>query len=327
MTSVRAVPETFETMAPFVSQVAGIEERPLWSVMIPTFNCAKYLRRTLESVLAQDPSRDAMQIEVVDDCSTKDDPERVVHEVGQGRVHFYRKPENGGATHNFNTCIERSRGALVHILHGDDFVSPGFYSAIAAAAEAHKDLAAFACRSFVVDEDDVISSVSLRLPTLETAGREQEAFFYTNPLLTPGVVIRRSFYEQHGGFIPALVHTADWEMWSRAFLLGGGVALPQVLANYREFKGNDTSRLVRTAENLRDVERLFAIFRFRYAGFDTARGNLMLAYKAKTQALRFLEAGDREALAANRKFYVTKRGYLIKDFIARKIRRLTTSRE
>src|SRR5262249_49179546 len=43
--------------------------RPLWSVMIPTFNCASYLRETLRSVLTQDPGRDVMQIEVVDDCS------------------------------------------------------------------------------------------------------------------------------------------------------------------------------------------------------------------------------------------------------------------
>jgi cellulose synthase/poly-beta-1,6-N-acetylglucosamine synthase-like glycosyltransferase len=30
-------------------------DRPFWSVMIPTYNCAKYLAQTLESVLSQDP--------------------------------------------------------------------------------------------------------------------------------------------------------------------------------------------------------------------------------------------------------------------------------
>ena len=45
--------------------------RPLWSVMILTYNCSNYLRETLVSVLAQDPGAYVMQIEVVDDHSTK----------------------------------------------------------------------------------------------------------------------------------------------------------------------------------------------------------------------------------------------------------------
>ena len=55
--------------------------RPLLSVMIPTYNCANYLRETLTSVLTQDPGVELMQIEVVDDHSTKDDPEAVVREL------------------------------------------------------------------------------------------------------------------------------------------------------------------------------------------------------------------------------------------------------
>jgi glycosyltransferase involved in cell wall biosynthesis len=81
---------------------AGIA-RPLWSVMIPTYNCAHFLRRTLESVLDQDPGPDFMQIEVVDDCSTADDPRTVVDQIGCGRVGFYRKPQNEGAIKNVNT--------------------------------------------------------------------------------------------------------------------------------------------------------------------------------------------------------------------------------
>ena len=84
--------------------------RPRWSVMIPTYHCADYLAHTLRSVLRQDPGPDAMQIEVVDDRSERDDPERVVRDVGGGRVSFFRQPQNVGHVRNFNTCLQRSRG-------------------------------------------------------------------------------------------------------------------------------------------------------------------------------------------------------------------------
>jgi glycosyltransferase involved in cell wall biosynthesis len=47
---------------------------PLWSVMIPTFRCARFLRQTLASVLSQDPGPDVMQIDVVDDGSSNNTP-------------------------------------------------------------------------------------------------------------------------------------------------------------------------------------------------------------------------------------------------------------
>ena len=120
---------------PRIERVAEGTPRPLWSVMIPTYNCARILATDARKRLSQDPGADNMQIEVVDDCSTKDDPEAVVREVSGGRVGFYAKPKNGGATANFNTCIEHSRGHLIHILHGDDYVLPGFYDRIATLAE------------------------------------------------------------------------------------------------------------------------------------------------------------------------------------------------
>src|SRR6266404_6785487 len=99
----------FDSKPPAIAPVQDGVHRPLWSVMIPAFNCAKYLQQTLESVLAQDQGSDQMQIEVVDDCSTTDDPKAVVEEVGKGRVAFHRKPKNEGAITNFNACIQRTR--------------------------------------------------------------------------------------------------------------------------------------------------------------------------------------------------------------------------
>src|SRR3954454_6914734 len=46
---------------PDIAPVTNGAPRPYWSVMIPTFNCANYLRETLESVLAQDPGPQHME--------------------------------------------------------------------------------------------------------------------------------------------------------------------------------------------------------------------------------------------------------------------------
>ena len=70
MTTVRDF-EYRDPIAPLPQEAA----RPKWSVMIPAYNCARFLAATLESVLAQDPGPAQMQIEVVDDCSS-DDPKK-----------------------------------------------------------------------------------------------------------------------------------------------------------------------------------------------------------------------------------------------------------
>src|ERR1035437_9842369 len=101
--TIHRVTADVQTDVPLILPVPASIERPLWSVMIPTFNCARFLRRTLESVLDQDPGPELIQSEVVDDCPTADEPRTVVDQIGRGRVGFYRKPQNEGAVRNFNT--------------------------------------------------------------------------------------------------------------------------------------------------------------------------------------------------------------------------------
>ena len=90
-------------------------KRPLWTVVIPTYNCANYLKETLASVLAQDPGEAIMEIIVVDDHSTKDDPEAIVKEFGQGRVKFIRQEKNVGKVKNYETGLTASRGRYIPV--------------------------------------------------------------------------------------------------------------------------------------------------------------------------------------------------------------------
>jgi glycosyltransferase involved in cell wall biosynthesis len=192
-------------------------DKPLWSVMIPTYNCARSLHKTLASVLMQDPGSHIMQIAVVDNCSTQDDPEAVVTEVGKGRIEFYRNPHNLGSTSNFNRCIELSNGRLIHILHGDDYVFEGFYCKLQSIFELHPQIGAAFCRSMHVDESGKVLYVwDLELSksgVLNNTWLQKIATRFCVP--APAMVVRREVYENLGGYNSQLVGADDWEMWVR----------------------------------------------------------------------------------------------------------------
>ena len=110
-----------------IRSIINDEQRPKWSVVIPTYNCAKYLKDCLNSVLNQDPGLEQMEIIVVDDCSTEDNPKLVVDELGKDRIRFFQQKTNVGKSKNYATGLNMSRGRFVHLLHGDDTVDSGFY--------------------------------------------------------------------------------------------------------------------------------------------------------------------------------------------------------
>lgn len=185
---------------------------------------------------------DNMQIEVVDDCSNIDNPEKIVREVGQGDVNFYRQPENVGVVKNFNTCIQRARGKWVHILHGDDLVMPGFYQRYEQLIRRYPETTLIIGPSVYIDENNNQMSTSPIMaseegPVLDFLPRQA----VRNWIRTPSVVIPRRVYEELGGYNESLTHTADWEMFFRAGLSNQVVTTVDPFTEYRIHSRSDTS--------------------------------------------------------------------------------------
>lgn len=246
---------------PYCATIPPISDdtpRPLWSVMIPTYNCAEYLRETLASVLAQDPGSDVMQIEVVDDCSTKDDPAAVVEELGQGRVSFYQQPENVGFIKNFETCLERSQGKLIHQLHGDDCVRDGFYRKMQSAFEQKPEIGAAFCRHIYMDEHSHWQTIS-DLEQLESGilSNWLEKIAAGQRLVTPSIVVRRDVYEKLGSFDRRMSCAGeDWEMWVRIAANYPVWYEVEPLAEYRTKRpGSLTAGSARTNKLVQDMRK------------------------------------------------------------------------
>lgn len=233
------------------------QTRPLWSVMIPTYNCANYLRETLSSILVQDPGSELMQIEVVDDCSTLDDPEAIVKELGKGRVQFYRQAENVGYIRNFETCLQRSQGQLVHLLHGDDCVRPSFYQKMQTLFEQYPEIGSAFCRQIIMDDWGHwkrFSQLEQEESGILSNWLERLAAYHS--LQTPSVVVRRDVYEKLGGFDRRLLSCGeDWEMWVRIAAHYPVAYEVEPLALYRDRSNSLTKRSVQTAQNIRDVRQ------------------------------------------------------------------------
>jgi glycosyltransferase involved in cell wall biosynthesis len=90
---------------------------PLVSVVIPTHDRARLLRRALISALAQTHLR--IDVVVVDDVSTDDTP-RIVEEFQDSRIRYIRHETNRGGAAARNTGIRAANGKYIAFLDDDD---------------------------------------------------------------------------------------------------------------------------------------------------------------------------------------------------------------
>jgi glycosyltransferase involved in cell wall biosynthesis len=248
---------------------------PFWSVMIPVYNSSKYLARTLESVLDQDPGPARMQIEVVDGHSTIDLPE--LQQIAGDRISVFRHAQPLSMAANWNSCIERARGEWVHILHSDDFVLPGFYSRLEDSLKSRSDVGAAFTRWTTVDEAGC--TLEPAAPQLETGGILTDGLdrlAAAQVIQFPAMVVRKSAYEEVGGFRSDLTYALDWEMWVRLAARYPIWYEPELLACYRVHTESETMRLRRMGEDLADQAKAIAIFEAYLPPASKARSKLAL---------------------------------------------------
>ena len=245
---------------PTIKPLPHNAERPTWSVMIPAYNCSRYLAETLESVLSQCLPEEDMQIEIIDDHSTDADVSELVQRIGKGRVKYFRQPKNMGSLRNFETCINRALGHRVHILHGDDKVESGFYNEIDMLFQDHPEAGAAFTDFYYMDENGVRNN-RLEDALLQKPGILPDWLSYIaqrQRVQPPAMVVKRSVYEQLGSFY-AVHYGEDWEMWARIAANYPVAHSPERLASYRSHETNISSTSILTGQNIRDINTVIKI--------------------------------------------------------------------
>ena len=130
--------------------------KPLLTVVIPVYNVERYLKRCIESVLAQEWKD--YEILLVDDGSTDNSPQICDDYVKDYDFISVIHKENGGLSEARNTGISHAKGEYVYFPDSDDWIEPDTFIALAEALESLEfDIISFN-REFVKGEEDAIVS-------------------------------------------------------------------------------------------------------------------------------------------------------------------------
>lgn len=200
------------------------------SVVIPAYNAALFIGRTLDSVRAQ--TFDAVETVVVDDGSA-DDTATAVEEYFarhrmKGRV---VRQENQGIAAARNAGMRAGAGAYISLLDHDDLWHPEKLAAVMEEFGRHPD-AGLVCHDEDITRDGrVIRSTSRRTPP----GDLYESLLFDGNILSPSATtVRRDAALALGGFDEraAYLTVEDYDFWMRFSRQGRVRFLDRVLGEY-----------------------------------------------------------------------------------------------
>ncbi|MGK7894351.1 MAG: glycosyltransferase, partial [Xenococcus sp. (in: cyanobacteria)] len=235
---------TYPKIPSLTEQEKQEAKRPFWSVVIPAYKRQEYLLECLASVLIQWEGADNMEIIVVDNGS-EPPLQKLVESIGKGIVRYYRHPQTIKLQENWNSAVASSRGEWVHLLHDDDYVLPQFYLRLREGLEGLPNKVGAAFTSYYnVDEQR-----KPQWPQLYTYNKG--AIFdwslkigVSCPVIPPSIVIRRSVYENIGGYNTEITFTTDWEIYMRIASFYDAYYEPEVLVHYRRHQNTVSAELM-----------------------------------------------------------------------------------
>jgi glycosyltransferase involved in cell wall biosynthesis len=256
---------------------------PLVSVIVPVFNGERYLRESLDSLLAQTYPR--FEILVMDDAST--DSTADILASYKDRITTHRQPRNGGQFTNVNDGILRARGEYVAVYHADDIYEPTIVEREVAFLQAYPEAAAVFSLSVFID---VLGRECgrVRVPAEVKVGGPVDHRMILHALLLhkntficgPTSMVRASVYKDVGPYREDVFGIAsDLEMWVRIAEKRPIGILDEYLHRYRFGHGNLSQKYYR---HRTELERYFHIMDecLRRRGSDTVVADAMAAFEA-----------------------------------------------
>ena len=209
----------------------------MFSIVLPFRNAAATLRAAVESILAQ--TSPDWELIAVDDGST-DDGARIVAAYGDPRIRLIQQP-NAGPGAARNRGLAEARHDWVAFLDADDRWLPCHLEELGRIREAHPESGMIGTAFRTVASGHNASSADScpgRIEQIDYLARMGDG---RTPFWTGSTAIRRSVYEQLGGFTDHRLGE-DSEFWARIALAYPVAASSRVTALYKPGPQSLTSR-------------------------------------------------------------------------------------
>ena len=207
---------------------------PHFSVIIPLYNKAPYVRKTVESVIGQ--TFGDYELIIIDNGST-DGSSKIVAEFTDPRIRKIRLEENVGVSNARNKGVELSTAPYICFLDADDWWEPTFLEEMAGLTERHLDASIYGTGYYIVKNGKKrVAPVGVEDGFTEGEINYCKVYAKTlcMPLTSITVAMSRTIFDEMGGFKPYLKLGEDFDLWIRIALKHKVVFLNKPLSSYNQ---------------------------------------------------------------------------------------------
>lgn len=243
---------------------------PLISIIVPVFNAATFLRRCLDSLLAQ--SYQKTEIILIDDGST-DGSGEICDDYAEASPHIYVfHTENQGASQARNLGLTKANGVFVSFVDSDDYVSPDYLS-ILFGLEQMFSLGISACQICTKKTlQDSVPEKERQDEILEGAPLLQRFFHYEFWGLY-GKLYRKQLFADTP--FPKATLSEDYAVLARLFIKSPRMAYTSVPLYFYEQHPGSLSNLPLTDRSFEEFDNVHDVYLFTAAEMPSFRLNAL----------------------------------------------------
>lgn len=195
-------------------QIPGIKQthQPLVSVIMSVFNGEQFLKKAIESIIAQTYSK--WEFIIIDDASNIATQDILRQYKNDNRFKIFRHEVNRGLTKNLNQAIELSAGEFIARMDADDISMPWRFEQQVEFLRKNPQTTAVFGLVELIDENGY--STGTWEADIESISYQKIRLMlpFSNCVAHPTVMIRKEILK-HYKYNEEQIHSQDWDLWLR----------------------------------------------------------------------------------------------------------------